>query len=53
MLNDSEINDKLFTTILNTLTPERLSYMSEQSKKLGKPDASKILAQRIINLART
>ena len=53
MLNDSEINDKLFTTILNTLTPERLSYMGEQSKKLGKPDASKILAQRIINLART
>ena len=51
MLNDNEVSDKLLHTVLSLFEDSRLKEMSERSKQLGKPDAGKIIAERVLLLA--
>lgn len=51
MLNDNEVSDKLLQTVLSLFDDSRLKEMSERSKQLGKPDAGKIIAERVLLLA--
>lgn len=53
IVTDNEIGNNLLTTVLNALEPEHLQCMGEQSKKLGKPNASNDIAQSIIRLSKT
>lgn len=49
---DYEASEKLLSVILSFLENHRLKEMSEQSRKLGKPNAAFEIAQRVIHLAK-
>ena len=52
LLSDSEAPEKLLTTLTALINDEQaLHHMSEASKKLGKPDAARVIAERIVRLA--
>ena len=53
VLNDLEASGELFSTVLSLMNDQRLREMSMQSKKLGKPNAARVIAQRVIHLARS
>ncbi len=52
IINDHEVEEKLFNEIIQTLDDSMLARMSEQSKKLGKPNAASDIAQRVIQLSK-
>ncbi len=53
MIKDSELKEKLFSTIQEFLADEsRLKAMSEKAKSLGKPEAASTIADAVIALAR-
>jgi len=53
VLTDSEATGRLTQTVLELIgNPVKLSSMAEASKKLGKPDAARVIAERAIALAR-
>lgn len=51
MLNDNEVSDKFLHTVISLFDERRLKEMSERSKQLGKPDAGKMIAQRVLQLS--
>ena len=48
---DHELNEKLLITVLRTMEGSNLQRMSEVSVRLGKPNASRELAQRVQQLS--
>jgi UDP-N-acetylglucosamine--N-acetylmuramyl-(pentapeptide) pyrophosphoryl-undecaprenol N-acetylglucosamine transferase len=52
LLYDNEVSEKLSATIMSLVHENRLKQMSEQSKNLGKPNAAREIALRVINLAK-
>lgn len=52
MINDDELNDKLFSSVLELFEGDRLEKMRKQSKSFGRPDAAKVIAEHVIALAR-
>lgn len=51
ILYDAEVSERLLPCVLAVSEDKRLLQMSAQSRKLGKPDAAKEIAQRIIALS--
>lgn len=49
---DNQLPDKFLTSVLELLDDRQLKRMSEQSRKLGKPNAANVIAQRVLNLAK-
>ncbi|MBI1807195.1 MAG: undecaprenyldiphospho-muramoylpentapeptide beta-N-acetylglucosaminyltransferase [Ignavibacteria bacterium] len=49
---DHEVSEKISTVVLSLLAGVRLQEMGEKSKKLGKPEAARAIAQRVVELAR-
>jgi len=49
---DHEVGDKLLTAVSNLLGDTNLRSMSDRSKKLGKPNASKEIAKRVEQLSK-
>ena len=50
LINDDEVSEKLLQTTLTLLEEKRLQQMSIQSKTLGKPEAAKSVADRVVQL---
>jgi len=51
ILYDGEVSERLLPCVSTVSEDKRLLQMSAQSRKLGKPDAAKEIAQRIIALS--
>jgi UDP-N-acetylglucosamine--N-acetylmuramyl-(pentapeptide) pyrophosphoryl-undecaprenol N-acetylglucosamine transferase len=51
IVSDQEISEKLLSVVMKSIDGSNLQRMSEQSKKIGKPDAAKKIAERIQQLA--
>ena len=51
ILYDAEVSERLLQSVLAVSDDKRLLQMSAQSRKLGKPDAAKVIAQNIIALS--
>ncbi len=52
ILYDDEVSKKLLSVLLNLIESTKLEQMSIESKKLGKPNSAREIAQRVIKLAR-
>lgn len=52
ILYDYEVSEKLLSVLLNLIESTKLEQMSKESKKLGKPNSAREIAQRVIKLAR-
>ncbi|MDI6766568.1 MAG: undecaprenyldiphospho-muramoylpentapeptide beta-N-acetylglucosaminyltransferase [Bacteroidota bacterium] len=52
IISDDEVEEKLFNEITQVLDDSILARMSEQSKKIGKPNAASDIAQRVIQLSK-
>jgi UDP-N-acetylglucosamine--N-acetylmuramyl-(pentapeptide) pyrophosphoryl-undecaprenol N-acetylglucosamine transferase len=52
IIYDLEVSEKLYPVLNLLLDEKRLKEMSNQSKRLGKPDAAKEIALRVSQLAR-
>ena len=52
LLYDDQVGEKLPSVLLKMLDGSTLKKMSEQSKKLGRPDAARAIAERVMHLAK-
>jgi len=52
ILYDAEVSEWLLQSVLNVSKDERLLGMSVQSRKLGKPNAAKEIAERVVHFAK-
>lgn len=53
VVDDHEVNEKLFTALMSLLDDGRLREMTKNSKSLGKPDAAQTIARSVITLGRS
>ncbi|MBI1803261.1 MAG: undecaprenyldiphospho-muramoylpentapeptide beta-N-acetylglucosaminyltransferase [Ignavibacteriae bacterium] len=53
IIDDHELSEKFVSSVLSLLDEKKLRAMSEASAKLGRPNAAREIAGRIVQLART